>query len=168
MEPEDTPDDAFDVTGYFQCIECHKWIVEGQPGTSVRLCRDCAATRAAEAEVARLNYEVEGRVYEMGPAERIRRTRKRTISEASAERTKLANKAYYRALHRLAQIHRPLFDVLLVEEKAALGLDPVVRHHDLPARAIAREILDHHDNEIPEWVERGRDRIEDRHAAEAG
>ena len=154
MPEDDTSDDAFDAQGYYQCIDCHQWGVEGMEVTSARLCSGCARQRHADAATTRLNYEVEGRRFKIGGP--LPKPRANPEREYSPEH-RLGVDAWSAALRRLIVIHRPLFDILYAEEKARRGLNPKVRPATLPPREIAAEILAANEGEMSEAVERVRD-----------
>jgi hypothetical protein len=158
MPEDDTSDDEFDVAGYFQCIVCHQWVVEGMEVSSARMCSDCARQRHADATTARLNYEVEGRRFSMGPGNlpKVRANPEREYPPEHAMR----RDAWSAAVRRLIVIHRPMFDILFAEEKARRGLNPKVKPATPPAREIAAEILAANEGEMSEAVERVRDRQE--------
>ena len=113
--PVSTGADAFVVEGYRGCAQCGVWKVEGTLRRGY--CDDCLGKGAGRLELVR---ELD-RPAPKRPS-RARRTRKLTAEQQIAKRN--WNKARSLALHRLARIHHPLYEVLLAEAKAELGLDP--------------------------------------------
>jgi hypothetical protein len=118
--------------------------------------------------VARLDYEVEGRTFQVGGFDRVKRQRVKPKTRKSSLERRLHTDAGNVAVSRLIQIHRPLYDILLAEEKVKRGLSPHIHRRDLLPRELARTLLDFQAVEIPESVERGRDFIAERERRSAG
>lgn len=111
-------DDDLIVEGYRFC-RCGEWLPEFQT-----LCAACAAEVTSLADDA-IVIEVEG--YPIQLKDRGRKKRKRPKTQPMRDRpmeARARDRARQRALFRLADIHRPLFEMLFVEEQYREGLDP--------------------------------------------
>lgn len=122
--------DELVVAGYVACGRCGEWIPEGR-----RLCGDCTKAVETEAATVELAYEVAGRRLVSRPTRGRRRK-----SGRDPERHRLWNRARSRATARLVKIHHPLYEVLLAQEKAALGLDPRLDDRSPGSGAIERSL----------------------------
>jgi hypothetical protein len=89
-----------------------------------------------EARHLEIAYEVDGRRM----ASRPTRARKHRPSPRDPERRRLWNRARSRAIQRLVRIHHPLYEVLLAQEKAELGLDPGLDVRSPGSGAIEHEV----------------------------
>lgn len=111
--------DDFTPVGYKACRDCGDLMLETVKAPRCDRCRDIAVQVATDLELAASN----GQVLRTRRPSRRRRT---TRSAAGQERRRLWGQARQAALLRLARIHRPLYEVLLAEEKAKRGLDPAL------------------------------------------
>lgn len=90
------------------------------------LCPTCRGDLAAQATEATLTYEVQGARFVVGKA-KTRPKKKKKLSEEKRERLRAQDRAKTRAYIRLAAIYRPMYELLLAEEKLKEGLDPTLR-----------------------------------------
>lgn len=110
--------------GYFACVECGEFVVEGTQWSSTRHCSDCGTAQAREARDDSLAFEVEGQVHKLKTRPKIGANKgPRKVYGTPAQRTKIAN-ARNAAIRRLIALDRPLYELLLAEERALVGLDP--------------------------------------------
>lgn len=123
----------FVIAGYETCRRCGEWAVEGS--LISRLCSECASELAHQAETVELAYEVDGRTVVSRPT----RSRRRPTPTDPA-RKRAWNRARSRALLRVARVHRPLYEVILAQEKAKEGLDPRLDERVPGSAAIEREL----------------------------
>jgi hypothetical protein len=107
--------DLFVPVGYRSCQGCGEFMLVTLRASRCADCRDEMASEARAPELATLDH----RPLVTRPT-KARRRRKARPTEAK----RLWNRARSRAMQRLVRIHRPMYEVLLAEEKAALGLDP--------------------------------------------
>lgn len=130
-EPGHSPDDS-QVVGYGVCRNPHctaGWIIREILERTDGLCIDCWRDQYANV-LAEIEVRSRGRSLRMPARPRSRRGTKGDRSTAV-----LADKAKRRARKRLAMIFPDLYDVLLAEERARVGLEPfpveVVLHDDV-------------------------------------
>jgi hypothetical protein len=128
-----------DVAGYLVCRKCGEWFVKGDGVASLVLCSACFRAAKAVDDQKRLKYEVEGRVFTT-PAKKPRKRQKRTEGVAAYHR--LWNRARSRAVTRLIQIDKPLFELLMAEEKERVGLKGGYTSGPQRDAAITRQVLD--------------------------
>lgn len=105
------------VAGYYACRRCGEWTPDGVGKRGY--CPDCVKTTNDEAATIELAYQAHGRTLVSRPTRARHKSKKR---DPASRRT--WNRARSRAMQRLVRIHRPLYEVLLAQEKAELGLDP--------------------------------------------
>lgn len=132
--------DTLDVHGYKEC-RCGELLPDSTFRPAPPMCPSCRADLADRITAARLTYEVEGRTFHT--PERVRPKRKKAkplTAEAKAQRRKF-DRARMRAMVRLTQIYRPMFELLFNEEKLREGLHPDTRSHAPRPRAVAAELL---------------------------
>lgn len=128
------------VAGYQACVTCGEWYVGEHPKG---LCQACLIEADAQPDPGRLAYEFEGRTFHAEEARQRRypRSPDRTLTPEQTERKRLTTAARTQACVRLIAIYRPMFEVLLAEEKALRGVDPtVIRPRPRPT-ATTRAIL---------------------------
>jgi hypothetical protein len=121
--------DGFVPVGYRSCRGCGEFMLVTQRASYCVTCRDEMATEARALELATLDR----RPLVTRPTKARRRKARPT------EARRLWNRARSRAMQRLVRIHRPMYEVLLAEEKAALGLDPHLDERHPGDGAIAAE-----------------------------
>lgn len=126
--------DGFVPVGYEQCRDCGDFAVEGTLRRG--RCEACRGRLAEVAATAEVTYEVGGRTLVSRPTRARKRSRRRPRTEAD----RAWNRARSRALQRLATIHRPLYEVLLAQEKAKEGLDPGIMVRSPGSKAIEDQI----------------------------
>lgn len=122
------------VAGYYACRRCGEWVPDGVGRRGY--CTDCMRDIGDEARTIELAYEVEGRTLVSRPT----RARKHRQPKRDPESRRAWNRARSRALQRLKRIHAPLYEVLLAQEKAELGLDPRLDKRSTGSAAIERAI----------------------------
>lgn len=127
------------VAGYQACSVCGEWTVES--GSADRRCADCRAEAADVARHLEVVHQVRDRTVVSRPT-RARKRRKHKLTAAEREQRRLWNRARSRAIQRLVRIHRPLYQVLLAEEKERLGLDPRLDERSAGSAAIERSIAE--------------------------
>ena len=117
--------------------------MEPIPGTSIALCSDCRANVGTEAHAQQFRYEVDGRVLTAVPRQRKKPKKAKAAkpTDEAKENRRLLDRAKQRAMWRLTRIYRPMYEVLLAEEKVRLGLDPTSSQGRPRPRAIADELL---------------------------
>jgi hypothetical protein len=108
--------DGFVVAGYTACVSCGgQYVTNGK-----RRCEPCRKGLVLVGEAAAV-----AKAATRPASSRPSRARKpRKLSAAERTRKRMWNRARSNALTRLRQIHPELYEVLLAEEKAKLGLDP--------------------------------------------
>lgn len=112
--------DDFVTEGYTACSSCGHWFVADPKRPNRRKCEGCVTADKVTAEATAV-ARAAARPAPKRPS-RGRRRRKPTAKQAAQKR--LWNRARSNALTRLRQIHPEMYEVLLAEEKAKLGLDP--------------------------------------------
>jgi hypothetical protein len=126
--------DDLTVAGYYACRKCGEWTPDGVGKRGY--CPDCMKRLGEEARHLEIAYEVAGRKLVSRPT----RSRPARPSRRDPERRRLWNRARSRAIQRLVRIHHPLYEVLLAQEKEALGLDPGLDVRSPGGGAIEREV----------------------------
>lgn len=113
-----TDDDDLIVEGYRYC-RCGEWLPKYQT-----ICAACSSEVTSLADEA-IIIEVEGYPVQLRDRGRKkpRRSKNRPIRDRPME-ARARDRARQRALFRLADIHRPLYEMLFVEEQYREGLDP--------------------------------------------
>ena len=128
------------------------------PHTELRpappMCGDCRAALAAKNDEARLAYEVQGRTFHTSPPKKPskRTAKKRPLTEKQKDERRRLDRARMRAYVRLARIYRPMYEMLLNEEKLVEGLKPDTKSIAPRPRAVAQALLD----DVAEADERAR------------
>lgn len=115
--------DVHEVVGYVVCVGCRDALVlDVTARRTGDLCVDCLAERGEPLR----HIEVEARGARLPIPLRATRPKRshRTSTPESRARERLVDKCKDRARKRLAAIFPDLYDVLLAEERAAVGLDP--------------------------------------------
>lgn len=126
--------DGFTVVGYILCRTCDSHFVDDGRHTRCPAC--------VRADVVVGEAEAMARAAARPPAKRPTRGRKpRKMTKAQKDEKRLWNRARSRALTRLRQIHPDLYEVLLAEEKAALGLDPSLDSRPANVGPLERELV---------------------------
>ena len=135
-----SPDGAAElvVAGYAMCRTCGDWFVPRDGHETVGMCNPCARKRFAEDEAKRIEYEVEGRRF----ITRAQKQPQPTRQGNRAEYWRLWNRARQRALARLAQIDKPMFEMLMSEEKIKVGLKPGFDRRNPRTAATTRQITE--------------------------
>lgn len=114
---------AFDVPdGYYACRRCGKLVVEGYQHASIQTCTPCVHDMRIEARDPNFVFEVEGREFKLKPMKRGKPTPKRI----QTLHNRMFNRASMRAVRRLKLLYNPMYQLLIAEEKAKIGLDPVL------------------------------------------
>lgn len=108
------------------------------------MCPECRADLAAKIDQARLTYEVQGRTFRTpAPAKpRKRKAPKRTLTDQQKEERRALDRARMRTFVRLSNIYRPMYELVLNEEKLKEGLHPDTIAQGPRVRAIAQTLLD--------------------------
>ncbi len=136
--------DEFEVIGHHRCERCGNLIPTVGGSHRQKLCGSCCGDVGEAVDAAAFAYEVEGRVYEVKAGKASRRQRPgapaRPRTETGRDLDRRRGRARGRALTRLAAIYRPMFEVLLNEEKLRLGLDPVTSAQEPRAYATTDEL----------------------------
>jgi len=125
--------DGFTVEGYTACRTCGRHFVTN----GKRRCGDCLSALVVVGEA-----EAVARAAARPAPKRTTRARKpRRLTKAQKDEKRKWNRARSRALTRLRQIHPELYEVLLAEEKAALGLDPSLDVRPANVGPLERELV---------------------------
>lgn len=124
------------VAGYYACRKCGEWTPDNAGRRQI--CPDCLRNVGDQARTVELAYEVAGRVL----VDRPTRARRHRQPKRDPKSRRLWNRARGRAMQRLVRIHRPLYEVLLAQEKAELGLDPHIKVRSTGSVAIERAMED--------------------------
>jgi hypothetical protein len=126
--------DGFTVVGYTICRSCDQHFVDDGKHTR--------CPRCIRAEVVVGEAEAVTRAAARPPAKRPTRGRRpRKLDVAQKDQKKKWNRARSRALTRLRQIYPEVYEVLLAEEKAALGLDPSLDSRPANVGPLERELV---------------------------
>ncbi len=112
--------DGFVPLGHEACRHCGDLYVEGVLVGGA--CIDCARLILEQARTMEVVHAVNGRTVVNRPTKSKRR-RKRKLTPAERENKRLWNRARSRAIQRLIRLNHPMYEMLLAEEKAKLGLD---------------------------------------------
>lgn len=134
--------DEFMVEGHIPCERCDAWIVD-VPGRTTKLCGGCSSDLGKLADAVRFAYEVDGERFTAPPPPTPKKRKQpfRSMDSRGRERMRAHDRARSRALFRLARVYRPMFEVLLNEEKLREGLDPTSTTPLPAATATADELL---------------------------
>lgn len=135
--------------GYYACSRCGRLVVEGYQHASIQTCTLCVKEMRAEATDPNFPFEVEGRTFHLKPRTAYRSRPKPTTPEYAAY-ARLYRRAVLGATRRLKLLNNPLYQLLLAEEKAKFGLDPVLYWSK-----------DHYDHTELRELLRERDELED-------
>lgn len=112
--------DCFVPLGHEACRHCGDLHVEGVMVGGA--CTDCAALLLEQARTMEVVHAVNGRTVVSRPT-KAKRRRKRKLTPAERENKRLWNRARSRAIQRLIRLNHPMYELLLAEAKAELGLD---------------------------------------------
>lgn len=137
--------DEFVVSGYLAC-RCGQWMIDPGDNASIRLCPDCRGNLSRRATEGRIRYEVEGRAFTAAPRPRKKPKKRKTppakrMTAEQRDRRRRLDRAKIRAYVRLARCYRPMFELMLAEEKLREGLNPAVGSAIPRPRAIEAELL---------------------------
>lgn len=102
-------------------------------------CTDCAALLLEQARTIEITHAVNGRTVVSRPT-KAKRRRKRKLTPAERENKRLWNRARSRATQRLIRLNHPMYELLLAEAKAELGLDSRLDIRPPGAGPIEREL----------------------------
>ena len=147
-------DDALEVHGYREC-PCGEWMPHTETTPAPALCPTCRREAGELIDEGRLRYEVGGRTFTTRPPPKPRKTKPRKLTGEQHERRKAWERARMRTLVRLSEIYRPMYELILAEEKLREGLDPTIHQYAPRPKAIASTLLADLD-EAAERAERGR------------
>lgn len=112
--------ECFVPVGFEACRHCGDFHVEGEMIGGA--CQECAAAILEQSRNMEVALAVGGRTVVHRPT-RAKRRRKRKLTAAEREHKRLWNRARSRATQRLIRLNHPMYELLLAEEKAKLGLD---------------------------------------------
>jgi hypothetical protein len=130
--------DAYVPLGYTAC-RCGEWVVTPVDGSTLALCPECRAALKGRSDEGRLRYEIDGRAFTRKPPKpRKRHHAKRTPAQKETRRK--LDRARIRAYVRLAEIYRPMYELLYAEEKLREGLEPSTASVRPRPRAIAAQL----------------------------
>lgn len=151
--------DGFQIHGYVEC-ECGELLPHTELRPAPPMCPECRADLAAKVAEAQIAYEVQGRTFTTPqPKPPKRRTgKKKPLTEKQKDDRRKLDRARMRAYVRLARIYRPMYEMLLDQEKVAEGLRPDTKSITPRPRAVAQQLLD----DVAEADERAR---RERHGA---
>ena len=110
-------DDDLIVEGYRFC-RCGEWLPAYQA-----ICAKCSADITSRADEA-LVVEVDGYPIQLKDKGRKKPKKRQQRHVDHTMTTRARDRARQRALFRLADIHRPLFEMLFIEEQFREGIDP--------------------------------------------
>lgn len=114
------------VEGYVICDRGHppRWVRDEVARITGGRCAECAAARLRQ-RIATIELVGQGRRLQVPErAEPRGRRRKKKLTAARLARKELAAKARHQARMRLSELLPDLYDALLAEERATLGLEP--------------------------------------------
>jgi len=110
-----------EVQGYVLCARCRdSLVIEPVANRTGGICTTCLAERGSP--LKEIEVEARGARFQI-PLGRPKRAPRRKSPEAKA-RERVVDKCKERAMKRLRAIFPDLYDILLAEERAAVGLDP--------------------------------------------
>ena len=134
---------ALDIWGYVEC-RCGSLLPHTELRPAPPMCPECRADLSAKIDQARLAYEVQGRTFHTPAPKKPAKPRKKkpALTEKQKEDRRKLDRARMRAYVRLARVYRPMYELLLDQEKAAEGLRPVTRSITPRPRAIAQALID--------------------------
>jgi hypothetical protein len=113
---------GFAVEGYVLCARgAHVWVRSEVASRLGGVCHECFA---AEGGQTIRTIELVGRGMRINIPLNKRSHRKRQLSDSRLARKKLSLKARDSARKRLSAIFSDMYDILLAEERAKLGLEP--------------------------------------------
>lgn len=132
------------VEGYTVC-RCGTWLTDSEARES-NLCWACR--RELDIKIRQgQTVEVEGGDVELpryltGPDRNRLRQRSKAPYHRDPERARRDRRARERALRRLARIDKGLYEILLAQEKARVGLTPLRRAKRPPLQIDRDEVID--------------------------
>lgn len=129
--------DAFVAVGYESCTSCGDWFPEGTRRGGK--CATCAALILEQCRTMEVAHAVDGRTIVNRPT-RARRKAKRKLTPAERHQKRLWNRARSRAIQRLIRLNKPMYEILMAEAKAELGLDPRLDRRSAGAGPIEAEL----------------------------
>ena len=135
--------DDFEIAGYLEC-QCGSLLPHTELRPAPPMCPECRRDLVAKIDQAQLAYEVQGRTFRTpkpkAPAKR--RGKKPPLTAKQKDDRRRLDRARMRAYVRLARIYRPMYEMLLDEEKVAEGLRPATKSITPRPRAVAQALLD--------------------------
>ncbi len=133
---------GFQILGYVECA-CGNLMPHTDLRPAPAMCPDCQVAAGEKARAARLTYEVQGRTFHTPPPRKPKRAKpkKRPLTPEQKDARRRLDRARMRAYVRLAGIYRPMYEMLLNEEKLREGLPPDTRSHAPRPRAVAEALL---------------------------
>lgn len=151
--------DGFQIHGYLEC-GCGALLPHTELRPAPPMCPECRADLAAKVTEAQIAYEVQGRTFTTPPPKPPKRRtgKKKPLTEKQKDDRRKLDRARMRAYVRLARIYRPMYEMLLDQEKVAEGLRPDTKSITPRPRAVAQQLLD----DVAEADERAR---RERHGA---
>lgn len=154
--------DEFVVVGHLACSNCGDFVLETARTARLGLCDECTATIDEAVSKGRLQYEIQGTIIAAEPTKRrFRKRSPRNDSPEAHERARLRSQARSKAYSRLALVYRPMWELILAEERAKLGLEPDPAHAPTRLVEVPREIM----RDITDSVERETERARLRRGA---
>lgn len=130
-----------EVHSYKQCGGCGEWLPDTETRPAPQLCPQCSRDAKALIDGNRLAYEVEGRKFTTKPQARKKPKKRAKQTPEQHENRKAWERARMRTLVRLAEIYRPMYELIFAEEKIREGLDPTMRHCAPRPKAIAADLI---------------------------
>lgn len=121
------------------CRRCGDWTVHGEGVESLLLCASCRGEISSLANEQRIRYEVEGKTF-LTPPNKPPKAKRRTEGVVNYHR--LWNRARSRAVVRLIQIYKPMFEVLMAEEKERVGLNGGYDSHGIRDAEVTRKVVE--------------------------
>ena len=107
--------------GYVLCARCHdSLVIEPVANRTGGICTTCLEERGSP--LTAIEVEARGARFQIPLGRRKRPPRKKSPEAKARER--VVDKCKERAMKRLRAIFPDLYDILLAEERAAVGLDP--------------------------------------------
>ena len=133
---------GFEVHGYVEC-ECGELLPHTDLRPAPALCPACQVAAAGKASEARLTYEIQGRTFHTPPPRKPKRAKpkKKPLTPEQKDARRRLDRARMRAYVRLAGIYRPMYEMLLNEEKLREGLPPDTKSRTPRPRAVAATLL---------------------------